>query len=184
MHPEAGSARETPARERLAARARWLLAAFGLPLVAFAVQSLLWPAINPYAWFLFYPVIFVAPRLGGSSSGLTATAVCAGLVWWGFVPERSTFIKTDAPLLPLSVFLLMGIAFTRLDAHVRRSEQKATRAIRALEEAERRKDQFLNAAADPIVVMNDGGFIEYVNTRAEDVFGYANGSCWANRTSS
>ena len=48
----------------MSARLHVLVAAL-LPLPALALQWLLWPWLAPFVWFMFYPAVFMAARLGG-----------------------------------------------------------------------------------------------------------------------
>ena len=52
-----------------------------------------------------------------------------------------------------------------------RDQQK--RAIEELREAERRTQEMLQTVADPVIILNETGYIEYANTQALSVFGYA-----------
>jgi len=152
---------------------RWLLAAIALPLFAFAVQKALWSSIAPFAWFLFYPIVFLAPRLGGVTSGLFATLFSALLAWWEFIPPHGSFLKPDGRYwLSLSVFVTMGLAFSWFHGKLRRAEQDAASALREAHAAERRKEQLLDTVADPVIVVSDAGRIEYANKRAATTFGY------------
>ncbi len=46
------------------------------------------------------------------------------------------------------------------------------RAIEELRAAERRTHEMLQTVADPVIIMNETGYIEYANTQALEVFGY------------
>ena len=152
---------------------QWLFAAIVLPLVAFVVQRALWSSIAPFAWFLFYPVIFIAPRLGGVTSGLFATFFSAFLVWWQFIPAHGSLAKTDGKYwLSLAVFVAMGTAFSWFHGRLKRAEKHAASALREAHDAERRKEQLLDTVADPVIIVGETGRIEYTNTRAASTFGY------------
>ncbi len=52
-----------------------------------------------------------------------------------------------------------------------RDQQRS--ALRELREAERRTQEMLQTVADPVIILNETGHIEYANTQALSVFGYA-----------
>jgi PAS domain S-box-containing protein len=152
---------------------QWPLAAIVLPLGAFAAQRALWSSIAPFAWFLFYPIVFIAPRLGGVLSGVFATLFSALLVWWEFIPPHGSLVKTDGKYwLSLTVFVTMGTVFSWFHGRLRRTEKRAALALRAAHDAERRKKQLLDTIADPVIIVSETGRIEYANTRAASTFGY------------
>src|SRR3970040_794963 len=83
------------------------------PLVAFILQWMFWPFIQPYAWFLFYPAVFFSSWIGGMTSGIMATAVSTVLVWWFFIqPEHSLMMKDLQSFLSVGVFIGMGVLFS------------------------------------------------------------------------
>ncbi|HEX2870530.1 MAG TPA: PAS domain S-box protein [Polyangiaceae bacterium] len=144
-----------------------------LPLVAFVAQRALWSSIAPFAWFLFYPIIFVAPRLGGVASGLFATSFSALLVWTEFIPPYGALVKAEGEYwLALAVFVAIGAAFSWFHGRLRAVEKRAALALREAHDAERRKEQLLDTVADPVIIVSDTGRIEYANTRAASTFGY------------
>jgi len=61
----------------------WMIAttlAVSIPIAAFIVQSALWPALQPFVWFLFYPAVFLGSWIGGpprSPSRCRARIACA-----------------------------------------------------------------------------------------------------------
>lgn len=160
-------------RQAWVALARGGCAAFLLPVVAYFVQQSLWWALAPFAWFLFYPVIFFAPRVGGLWSGIAATFVSVGLVWWRFLPpEKSFLIKNQNSILSVVLFAAMGITFSFFQRRLRVAERSAHTALRDLQRSERRKEEYLATVADPVVIVGEEGLIEYTNAQAEKVLGY------------
>jgi diguanylate cyclase (GGDEF)-like protein/PAS domain S-box-containing protein len=101
------------------------VAGLAAPLIALVLQQLLWPLINPYVWFLFYPAVFASSWIGGKAAGLRATALSVLLVWWIFIPPTYGFDKGSlAPLFPALVFASMGLAFSYTHERMRRSETR------------------------------------------------------------
>ena len=47
----------------------------GVTAVAALAQHLLWPWLQPYTWFLFYPAVVLAGALAGRAGALSATAL-------------------------------------------------------------------------------------------------------------
>jgi Domain of unknown function (DUF4118) len=81
---------------------RPILAAL-IPLAAFVLQWMFWPAIRPYVWFLFYPVVFFSSWVGGLPGGLAATSISTALVWWFFIPSIRSFAAEDPRTLALVI---------------------------------------------------------------------------------
>jgi len=103
------------------ARRVWL--ARLLPLLAGAAQWMLWPLVQPYAWFLFYPAVFASSWIGGRAAGVQATIVSVLLVWWLFLPTSDGLDQRSvASLVPTFAFVLMGLAFSFTHARLRQSE--------------------------------------------------------------
>ena len=90
-----------------------LLTAFALPLVTLALQWMLWEYIRPYAWFLFYPAVFVSSWLCGMAGGFIATLLSALLVLFFFIPPALSLVVTQlADVVSVGMFLCMGLLFS------------------------------------------------------------------------
>jgi PAS domain S-box-containing protein len=101
-----------------------------LPFVANALQHLLWPVIQPFAWILFYPAVFFSSWIGGVAGGVASTLISTLLVWWHFVPPEHTFAKGDPrQFFSAGVFIFMGILFSLFHGRLR----AATRQMRESE---------------------------------------------------
>lgn len=123
-----------PAEERR----RWLrsiLAAILPPLVAFIVQALFWSTISPFAWFLFYPAVFMSSWLGGPSSGVGATVMSTAVVLWYFVPPERSLAVEERYLLSATVFMTMGFVFSAFHGRLRRATRHAAAALAASQRA-------------------------------------------------
>ena len=73
---------------RAAATPRLLLAV-GVTAVAALAQHLLWPWLQPYTWFLFYPAVVMAGALAGRAGALSATALSVLLAaLWFQLPDQ------------------------------------------------------------------------------------------------
>ncbi|WP_170135674.1 PAS domain S-box protein [Nannocystis exedens] len=147
-----------------------LLVSLSLPFLALAVQSLLWRLV-PSTWFLFfYPAIFFAAALAGLRAGLTSTALSAVLVWWFFVPPAQQLVKhTPAMLVPMSVFIGMGVAFSVFHERLRRAERDVAAATRDL------ATSLVEQAPDGILIADDAGRLTEANPAACHMLGYSRG---------
>jgi len=106
------------------------------PLVAFTLQSMFWPAIRPYVWFLFYPAVFFSSWIGGLPSGLMATVISTALVWWAFIPpEYSFMMKNPQSFLSAAVFMGMGVLFSLFHGRLRKANKQAAEALAAVSSA-------------------------------------------------
>ncbi len=68
-----------------------------MPFLALAIALISWRIIEPYAWLLFYPAVFVSATLGGRRVGLIATALSTFLVWWFLLRPASLAEHRRAP---------------------------------------------------------------------------------------
>ena len=110
--------------------------ALSIPFAAWALQFLLWPVINPYAWFLFYPAVFISSWLGGRFSGLLASALATGLAWWFFVSPVHVFLKGEIKdYLAATLFFGMGVLFSVFNGRLRRANRQASQANEELQNA-------------------------------------------------
>ncbi len=101
-----------------------------IPVVAFILQWIFWPAIKPYAWFLFYPAVFFSSWVGGLPGGLVATAVSTSLVWWFFIPPEHSFLK-ESPIsfISAAAFMGMGVLFSISHGRLRTANRQAAEAL-------------------------------------------------------
>lgn len=115
-----------------------LLLAVAMPLLACALQWLLWDAfIQPYAWFLFFPAALGSAWLGGWRGGLVGTGLGAVLAWSVFIapglPDRHPGLSS---VLSVVVFVVTGLLFARLFERARQAQHhRAARAEAIFERA-------------------------------------------------
>ncbi|ACB34767.1 multi-sensor hybrid histidine kinase [Leptothrix cholodnii SP-6] len=98
------------------------------PLVALAIQWSFWPWLQPFAWFLFYPAIFFAARLGGRIGAWLATALSVVLVWTVFIGP-SPGVGNPSAVFSTIVFALMGILFGEAQEQLMRALRKDRQAL-------------------------------------------------------
>jgi PAS domain S-box-containing protein len=147
---------------------RRLLASMSLPFLAFGLQLLLWRVI-PRTWFIcFYPAVFFAASLAGLRAGLGATALSAVIVWWFFVPPSLQLRKHDpATIIPMVVFVGMGIAFSLFHERLRRAERRLAETHRQL------TTSLVDEAPDGILIADFAGRLTEVNPAACHMLGYS-----------
>ncbi|WP_243439780.1 ATP-binding protein [Fundidesulfovibrio soli] len=118
---------------------RHLLLAVSLPFLALAAQLALWPYIDPFVWFLFFPAVFFSARIGGLHGGLASTLISAAIVWYVFIPPRySWIIASSGNFYSVLLFMVMGALFSDSQERLRRAKRQAEAALRDAQEA---KDQ-------------------------------------------
>ncbi|NTV73175.1 MAG: DUF4118 domain-containing protein [Holophaga sp.] len=107
---------------------RSILAAL-LPAAACFLQWLCWPVIVPFVWFLFYPTVFLSSWLGGFASGLAATFLSTGLVWWFFMEPVHTLLKPrPGAYVNAAAFICMGLLFSYFHGRLRKAKLEAAEA--------------------------------------------------------
>jgi signal transduction histidine kinase/CheY-like chemotaxis protein len=109
-----------------------LALAVALPFFAFALQHAFWAAIQPYAWFLFFPATFFSAWLAGFAGGAIATVTSTLLVWYYFIPPVGSF-DYDRPIafVSIAVFLGMGLLFGFVHERIRKANRATAEALLA-----------------------------------------------------
>src|SRR5687768_555195 len=83
------------------------------PLITASLQLLFWSYIQPYAWIMFYPGIFLSSFFGGIKGGVISTTLAALLVVYLFIPPQFAFaVENPWLLIPIGVFLATGALFS------------------------------------------------------------------------
>ena len=91
---------------------RTVTAAVLIPLATAAVQYVLWPYMQPYAWLLFYPAVLLAAWVGGHWAGILASLLSAGLVIYIFVPPMFALqLDNPAALFSALIFIIMSFLY-------------------------------------------------------------------------
>ena len=145
-----------------------------LPFVFAAIQHLFWHVIEPFAWFLFYPVVFLSSWLGGLWPGLAATLIAAILAWWGFVPPAHTLIKEELRFaLSAAIYTASGILINLLQFRLRRATQETGKALRAARIAGENAREARDQIAQLFEQASDGIFIADASGRYTNVNGAA-----------
>jgi PAS domain S-box-containing protein len=143
------------------------------PLIAFVLQWTFWPAIQPYAWFLFFPAVFVSSWIGGLVPGLIATFISAALAAWFFITPLFTFSdKEPISLVSIGLFCIMGALFSHFHERLKSASRQAEDANATLRDSSVRIQAILNTVADGIVSISEHGDIGTLNPAAERMFGY------------
>ena len=102
-----------------------------LPFLALALQWALWPWIDPFVWFLFYPAVFFSARLGGLWGGLAGTVLSIGIVWFFFLPPQLSWAMTNpSRLYSVGLFLIMGYLFSDTHERLRRAQQNSAAKLK------------------------------------------------------
>ena len=155
-----------------------LVVAALLPLVALALQWLLWPWLDPYAWLLYFPAVFAAAWVGGYAGGWLATALSALLVWYFFIPPQRSWRADDivGSVGSTALFLVVGVLVGEAQ---RRLMQERRRSAQALDDANAARAQLtkfsraIEQTVSTVVITDANGRIEYVNPRFSEASGYS-----------
>lgn len=103
-----------------------------LPLAAFALQSIFWAGIKPFAWFLFFPAVFFSSWVSGLSGGVLATVISTLLAWWFFIPPEGSFgLEHPSTLGSIGLFVGMGVLFGYSQERIRKANRQTAEALAA-----------------------------------------------------
>jgi len=137
------------------------------PCLAFFVQWEYGNDVQPFAWFLFYPAVFLSAWLGGLRGGLLATFTSVAIVWWFFIPPVFSFsLQSPVSLISISVFTLMGVVFSIVLGRQRKFIQEVAQANASLMYSEERYRMLFNSMDEGFCVIEmlydaDGKAIDY-----------------------
>lgn len=140
-----------------------------LPVLVFALQWQLWYAIQPYAWFLFYPTVFFSALIGRLPGGILATLISTLLVWFVFIPPEFSFaIQAPWAMLSIIVFLASGIGFSFFYEYLYQYQRLAARKA-----GNARFQLLFEQAMDGVLIASAGGCLIEVNSCLCRMSGYA-----------
>jgi PAS domain S-box-containing protein len=140
-----------------------------LPVLVFALQWHLWYAIQPYAWFLFYPTVFLSVLIGRLRGGILATVISTLLVWFVFIPTEFSFaIQSPWAMLSIIVFLASGIGFSFFYEHLYQAQRLAARKA-----GDARFQLLFEQAMDGVMIAGAGGCFMEVNSCLCWISGYS-----------
>jgi len=137
------------------------------PCIAFFVQWEYGNDVQPFAWFLFYPAVFLSAWLGGLRGGLLATLTSVIIVWWFFIPPVFSFhLQSPISLISIGVFTLMGVVFSIILGRQRKFIQEVEQANASLQYSEERYRMLFNAMDEGFCVIEmiydtDGKAVDY-----------------------
>jgi len=137
------------------------------PCIAFFVQWEYGNDVQPFAWFLFYPAVFLSAWLGGLRGGLLATLTSVIIVWWFFIPPVLSFhLQSPISLISIGVFTLMGVVFSIILGRQRKFIQEVEQANASLQYSEERYRMLFNAMDEGFCVIEmiydaDGKAVDY-----------------------
>ncbi|MDE3187902.1 MAG: SpoIIE family protein phosphatase [Acidobacteriota bacterium] len=160
----------SPSLSFLRKRGVRVIIALLLPFVFAAIQNALWQVIHPFAWFLFYPVVFLSSWIGGLWAGIAATLIAAILAWWGFVPPEHAFAKEHSRyFVSAAVYIGTGILINLLQYRLRRANRESRKALRAARLAGENAREARDQIAQLFEQASDGIFIADANGRYTSV---------------
>lgn len=132
-----------------------LVLAVLLPFFAFFIQWMYGDAVQPFAWFLFYPAVFISAWLGGLRGGLLATFISVVIVWWFFIPPQFSFVlKSPVSLISVGVFSLMGVVFSIILGRQKKMIKRVDEANMTLRNSEERYRMLFDAMDEGFCVID------------------------------
>jgi len=148
---------------------RWRMAlALALPFVALAVQSALWPWIQPAVYFFFFPAVFFAARLGGRRAAVPASIISSVMVAYFFLPPRFSWNLNAQTIATTVLFIAMGYFFGEVYDRLN-GALTAAQTARALTEV--KYQAIVEQSLVGIYILQDSVF-RYVNPRMATILGY------------
>ena len=113
-----------------------LLIALLLPIGAVILQLQLWPVVQPYLWFFFYPAIFFSAHFAGFRGGLLSTLLSIGLAKFFFMePIHSLTVSNWAHVAVLAMFFTMGVLISLVHYNYHRMRAQLNQSLRQSSDA-------------------------------------------------
>ncbi|MGH1570314.1 sensor histidine kinase [Methylobacterium sp. P31] len=113
---------------------------------AYAVSRWLWPSMQVYPFFLFFPVLIGAGVLFDHGAGYLATLLSTLTVALLLLPADRAWGGRSRDLLAVGTFLSVGLLLTALLQLLHRSLRVARDALRRVQAAEEQKELSLREA--------------------------------------
>lgn len=169
--PSRASERSAAALRVLATRTAVVAVTALLPsLVALVLEFALWTVLRPFAWFAFFPAVFVSAWLGGWRAGVGAALFSSYLVAWFFVPSEQ---PAAGVFIPAGVLVGTGVFVGLLRVRLRSANQQVTEALDAARTAGAQLTSFVELAPDGIFVADRHGRYTQVNEAGRRMLGYS-----------
>ncbi len=103
-----------------------LIWGLGVPVLATTLQWAFWAHLQPFAWLLSYPAVFVAAWMGGWMAGILATFLSAALAWFIFLTSHGSWAAhTPGETVAMGVFVTMGLLISMGIEWMHRTEQRS-----------------------------------------------------------
>ena len=132
-------------------------------LVVFVLEAFFWGASG--RWFLLYPAVLACAWFGGFESGVAATILSAGVMWWYFVPPEHHLVKPAGSKYFMALtFVLVGSAISAVMRLLRRNAVELSRNQRLLQ-------AILDHSPEAIVIKDLEGRYVLVNKAFEALSG-------------
>ncbi|WP_414566016.1 MULTISPECIES: PAS domain S-box protein [unclassified Anabaena] len=165
-------------RPRLAPYAVALLAVGSASLLTFLLYSQLFPTIFP----LFFAAVAISAWYGGIESGLLATFISTLAINYFFMePVLSYSVATTDDIIRLSVFLLVTILISLLNAELRRSKQHLETSMQKLQASETRFTKLVQSNILGVIIADINGAIIEANDAFLSMVGYSQEDVLAGR---
>lgn len=151
-------------------RWRTLVAVLVIPLAALGMQWMLREINQHFIWFFFWVAVFLSTWIGNRRDGFLGTLTALMLVWWFFVPEPYSLIKSSLPYyLYALVFVGIGYLLGLLHHRLRKSRQ---RIVELLLQLEHTHQILLDSLPDGVFVAQDYRFV-FCNPAMPAILGYS-----------
>lgn len=168
----------TGIRPRLAPYVVALLAVSSATLLTLLLHSYLFPTIFP----LFFAAVAISAWYGGMAPGLLATFVSTFAINYFFMdPVFSHSVSTADDIVRISVFLLVTILISLLNAELRRAKQRLEISIQKLEASETRFTRLAKSNILGVVIADINGAVIEANDAFLSMVGYSNEDLQAGR---
>ena len=135
----------------------------GMPVLAATLQWTFWAHLQPFAWLLSYPAVFVAAWMGGWMAGILATFLSATLAWFIFLTSHGSWVAhTPGETVAMGVFVTMGLLISMGIEWMHRTEQRSGNS---------KFEALVEQTLAGIYIVQDDRFL-YVNPEFARILGY------------
>lgn len=145
-----------------------------LPLIAFGLEWVFWPVVNPSLWLFYYPAVFFSSWVYGLKGAIISILVSTVSIFYFIMPLKfSSTVNDPGEYISIGIFVVMGMLFGYSQELLLDDIRKRKKIAAALRESEEKYRHIVETTHEGIMISSPGGEITFVNARFAEMSGYS-----------